>query len=1073
MENSIQTLDSKIDLAVHQSFLQFNPHSGNPTGSTKDVTSFFEGATLDLRTEAMQGILRSVFEDLTGELDPDEDSPITPIQLTTYFGNPLPESLKELTQLLIAETPDVVDRFELVEKLGSGGMGSVYKAIDRERGTSLAIKFLHYPAPWMLLRFKQEFRLVNKLAHPNLVRFYEFFHQERLSFFTMEHIHGSNFLNWWHSIGGSETGNEPSDTALLSKLTRALLQLAEGLNALHQNGKLHRDIKPSNVMVTHDGKRVVLLDFGLVTNYVGRVGLFSPDNLDIVGTFPFMAPEIMEGLVHDVASDWYAFGVLLYQVLSGKLPFYGTYADITEQKISGVTPNLPNWVPPEIKSICQGLINPSPDLRPSFGEVWRALGGDTHSMPLSNSAFPHDLPITTIGREKEIGQLVAAYQESLKGVPALALVYGKSGLGKTCIIEELQSRIRNTPDFLTVLSGRCYEQESIPYKGIDDIMDQLSLRLLHLPMSKVKQILPADFPLLCIVFPVLAIVSEHFKLNLTNFNQTHLDLAAQKRRMLRAIEELFFNLGKLGPLVICLDDLQWCDKDCIAIIEVILNLADCPILVAGSFRSEAIEPAGTLTSLIEDRGRGPVFQVPIEELDEESLAQIAIQVLGEKAEQIENRTKIGEIVKESGGNAFFIIQLAKALKRGAKSLKLDSVLEDHVNELSEAEKSFLQLLAVAGHPIRRSLAVEAAGLIGNEQEFESDLRIGGLIKSSGPTQDDLLETYHDRIREGIVKSLEENELSSHHLKLARTLAQHTPEDHENLARHFKGGRKFDIAADHYLTAAKNSRRSLAFEHTVYLYRESLACKQRKGTDLANIRAAIGDALENAGKGHDAAVEFHQAAKIMAGTEDELKWKQREAHQYMISGHFDEGLRVIKEVLDRGHIKYPATHTHALMSAVLQSLYLRFSIISPHLEKNSRKLTPELADKIDTYWVTACGLGTIDVFRAADFHLKALRLSLRSGDPARIARSMALHAIYNGAEGTRSWNRTAQLLKLAGRYAIKAGDSYSKGVFEMARSGTFMLAGRFKESERAGRIAENRFRKHGEGVAWEIDTVQIY
>ncbi len=204
------------------------------------------------------------------------------------------------------------ERFRIRRRLGSGGMGVVYEAHDRETDKVVALKTLTRAEASHISRFKNEFRSLADVSHPNLVALYEFMADGQYWFFTMELVPGINFLEYvrpgYHArqLQSSKTptlrktGTEPAEELLadyeaetrqldsirapssvaesretpeqsslsqsqldLNRLRLALRQLAEGLHGLHETGKLHRDIKPSNVLVTNEG-RVVILDFGLV-----------------------------------------------------------------------------------------------------------------------------------------------------------------------------------------------------------------------------------------------------------------------------------------------------------------------------------------------------------------------------------------------------------------------------------------------------------------------------------------------------------------------------------------------------------------------------------------------------------------------------------------------------------------------------------------------------------------------------------------------------------------------------------------------------------------------------------------
>ena len=235
-----------------------------------------------------------------------------------------------------ADSFEGTDRFVLQRKLGEGAFGVVYEAEDVDRGERVALKTLQNAAPAALYRFKREFRELSDIVHPNLVGLYELQQEGPHWFFTMEFIEGTDFLTDLrlrvrpdtvdggdNEIAAAETldlhptsPTSPADTRI-EDVVHQFRALAEAIHALHQHGKVHRDLKPGNVRVEQGTDRVVLLDFGLVT----EVTEDSNASIGVKGTPAYMAPEQAAGKQATPASDWYAFGVMLFEALTGQTPF--------------------------------------------------------------------------------------------------------------------------------------------------------------------------------------------------------------------------------------------------------------------------------------------------------------------------------------------------------------------------------------------------------------------------------------------------------------------------------------------------------------------------------------------------------------------------------------------------------------------------------------------------------------------------------------------------------------------------------------------------------------------------------
>jgi len=255
-------------------------------------------------------------------------------------------------------------RFLVRKRLGAGGFGIVYEAFDRERNATVALKVLRRTDGRSISRFKKEFRSLVETAHENLVQLYELHAEGDAWFFTMELVRGEDALSYVRPAGG------PCDEPRLRAVFR---QIAAGLSFLHRSGKLHRDVKPSNVLVTGDG-RVVVVDFGLVSD----LSDLQAANV-VCGTPAYMAPELTAGLPASPAADWYAVGVMLYEAFTGRLPF----AD-RDSAEAFAAPDARPWPPPppsaldasvpeDLDRLCADLLARVPSLRPTGREVRRRL----------------------------------------------------------------------------------------------------------------------------------------------------------------------------------------------------------------------------------------------------------------------------------------------------------------------------------------------------------------------------------------------------------------------------------------------------------------------------------------------------------------------------------------------------------------------------------------------------------------------------------------------------------------------------------------------------------------------------
>ena len=988
-------------------------------------------------------------------------------------------------------------RFTLVRRLGTGGMGVVYETYDQERGELVALKTMRRIDPTALVWFKQEFRSLSDISHPNLVNLYELFAVEDRWFFTMELVEGGDFVSYVKSrpeavsfrveprdslddkapgaaeLSGQERESRHARFFDETRLRDALGQLAEGINALHQSGKLHRDIKPPNVLVTAEG-RVVLLDFGLTAD-LESLGRQRAVDRQVVGTVGHMSPEQSAGLSITAASDWYSVGVMLFEAMTGRLPFTGAPDEVLNAKQTQSPPSPDSLVvglPEDLVRLCVALLDRDPAKRPTGRDVIAHLRGlvpDRSDLPESSRSLP------LIGRARHRQVLEGLFASLVRKTTESVFVFGRTGTGKTTLIRSFLDGLIEDDEAI-VLFGRCYERESVPYKALDSLIDALARHLKGLPARDTASLLPPDVAFLARVFPVLQSVEA---VALARRESSEMpDQQELRRRAFAALRELLKRLGEQKPLVLAVDDLQWGDIDSAILLSDLICSPQPPVLLfIGCFRTEDLERSPFLSEIRKSIADvpGPLDhrELAVEALTQSEARELTLALLGR--DDAVSRAQAHVVGRESGGNPLFIDELVRHIQSGEPTdswdeigqLDLDEVLWARIERQPEEARRLLGVVAVSGRPIRQALAFQASELGAGGRVALASLRSARLIRCIGQTQQDEVETYHDRIRETVVAHLSPAALRWHHERLALVLATAGPVDPEVLAGHLRGAGDHIRACDYYSRGADQASAALAFDHAARLYRVALELHQGADNEARLLWKKLGDALANAGRGAEAAQAYLKAA-LGATAAETLEIKRLASTQLLISGHVEDGLALLRTLLGPLGMTMPNTARHAQLSLLWHRSLLRLRGLKFRVHDESQVSALDLT-RIDLCWSAVAGLSMIEPIRGADFQTRGLLLALKAGEPSRIARALAMEAAHRSSAGIVD-SRAAKLLSAAEGLAQRLDSPYLHGMIAMVRGASSLLQCRWKPAQTALDQAEQLFRNRCTGVTWERDTV---
>ncbi|HET8934581.1 MAG TPA: AAA family ATPase [Polyangiales bacterium] len=872
--------------------------------------------------------------------------------------------------------------------------------------------------------------------------------------------------------------NRTSRPLVIERLRDVLLQLTDGLHALHRHARLHRDLKPANLLVAKSDGRLVICDFGLAL--LGKSGqtprrrdsLPANDTVfdtkrEIAGTPMFMSPEQVAGGTLTVASDWYSVGVILYVALTGHIPM-----PVTRTKVGAAVERLPipdprelePGVPEELAALALRLMDPDPKRRSGYSDVLAALSGSDERV-VKHDSFIYS---AFLGRENELAALQRAFDTTKEAMPTAVLLSGSSGMGKSALAQHFLTEIESEADAL-VLRGRCYEHEQLPYKTLDPLIDELTTHLLSLTRSELNALLPDDIELLASVFPTLRRVVAIAE----RPSSAVVDPRERRRLAFQALRVLCTKLARKRRFVVFVDDLQWGDSDSAAAFQQLLRPPDAPaLLLLCSYRQEAEHRSELLRALRTAPQQGwalTLVEVKVDPLSPAAAERLATSLLND----IPDAPRFApQIAREAEGNPFFIAQLARHVAtHGASSdakLRLDSLIEAKLAELTPELRELLALIALSGRPIAHNTLREASP--NNVVKGLRELEARAFTLSRRHDGDNVAECFHDRIRENAVRLLRPDDLLRLHLALAQALERRTSHDFTALLEHWKGAGERERACAYAIKAAEGATAALAFTRAAELYRQALELGAHNPSREVELRECLGRALIMAGRGVEAAAVF-LALLPVADARQAIEFRMLATTQLLRGGKLAEGFAELERSNHVFGVRFPRSAFHAIASLLWRRAKIRIHERRLVVRDAEQPLEAQRA-RLEVLWEVAAALANADFLRGSVYAAELMLQVLPTGDPSLVAAAVGFQAIEAAASDRPA--RAQHFIDVAEHASRASSRDFMigrvKGMIAICRQ----LQGRWLESVRLARESQDMQQRasrlnwdHAIMIWWEL------
>jgi predicted ATPase/serine phosphatase RsbU (regulator of sigma subunit) len=876
--------------------------------------------------------------------------------------------------------------YKITEELYNGSMSIIYRAVEEKTSRNVVIKLLkaEYPSKEDIKSFIYEFNIAKQFDNvKGIVQNYEAIDYRNTKAIIMEDFGGTSL----------EKIIKDKKISLKSFLVIAI-KCAEILSEIHKRHIIHKDIKPHNILLNQETGEVKIIDFGISTQLTKETQkIVNPEGLE--GTLSYISPE-QTGRMNrsiDYRTDIYSLGVTFYELLTKKLPFDTTdpmelvHSHIAKipEAIHVVNGDVPEMISKIVMKMMektaenryQSCLGIKADLEKCYIQLKDKGSIDDFEIAKNDLTDKFQIPEKLYGREKEINHLMSVFDKISDGGKELVFFSGRSGIGKSALINELHKPIVKEKGYF--IDGK-YDQfkKNIPYSAIIQAFQSIVKQIITEPEDKLKIWKEIISAAVGNNGQVIIDVIPEIELIIGKQQEVQQLAPSESQNRFNVVFQNFVKVfaKKEHPLVLFIDDLQWADNASLNLLKILLCDTELThFLFLGAYRDNEVDKSHPFVTMSEDLKKSGISyeDIKLTPLHEDDIAAILEDTLHSDKNN-EKITELSQLVSlKTNGNPFFVIEFLKYLnendlivfdngwKWSAEKIKhtgiTDNVVElmaGKIKKLSEKSWNIMKNAACIGVKFYIDTLAVVCGKTEDEvfEDLKEAINDGMIIKVDNDAK-----FVHDRIREAAYSLISEKEQKEIHYKIGKVLLE-LPEEQAaedrvfsianqlNLAKDLLNSEETDKLLEINYEAGKKAKNSNAYISALDYYNKGVEllnndCWENKYSIAFSLNKDLAESMYLTGK-------YEESKKLLSSLSDRAKSSSEKMEIYFIEIQLHETLAQYDDAINSilNALKYffdidTPTEKDAIMNCFSSELNVT-------LGKLFEKSTDELFESQDSF-----------------------------------------------------------------------------------------------------------------------------